>query len=557
MYLFTHAVARAITCDRCKLRTSNLLKNRRRGKVPFFRFPSDKVFDAILKNHQRLFMECRPDGVAADSSVLGIETDPCNRGVALLPIPSSGPRRGRLVNQPTELLGNSVGVSGYIGGVIGLTESLQRIGVAKVFNPFGSHDYLRHVQDTMRGFWHKYSEEHGEKANGGSVTIYNISKHLLNDANPRSDEDRHALISCLSPGKVRVLLTTMAAVMCNAGGTIFKHPLSHLNVVENLDELTEVGVTMTGVAKGYPGTIFHVDDETAARCNPFDTACSIPVEKVHVQIAISGRYPLIYLNRRNLEKTKDDDLFTQALSPEARPSDNVCVIHPGNAYHGGAAQDEEESIMLSITIANPRMKKLGTATYSEIGDFSCQTLEVIAEDQVDLWRRWQQYSVPGLRCAKCKASGLNFMMSVSRGGGVLCSGCMKATHHLEVRQSLIPGAGKGLFWCGDKPIPQDAQLPGQYHGLFVRKTVDSVGLENVAVDINMDYVMELSLPGLGKGHVDSFRTMGGCVYRYINDGASTGSVNFKVSDGGELFCVNPVPRDGEILISYGASYWEK
>jgi len=133
----------------------------------------------------------------------------------------------------------------------------------------------------------------------------------------------------------------------------------------------------------------------------------------------------------------------------------------------------------------------------------------------------------------------------------LCAAHLRSLHGLEVRESRIPGAGKGLFYVGKTPLPAGHRLT-EYSAPRVSSTPDPTS----------DYVLEVSA-GRYLDSRDPLNAAG----RYINDRRGTGlRANTRFTRGARIYRRNgryyvpifttaTVQPGAELLIRYGRTYF--
>ena len=121
---------------------------------------------------------------------------------------------------------------------------------------------------------------------------------------------------------------------------------------------------------------------------------------------------------------------------------------------------------------------------------------------------------------------------------------------LVVKNSTIPGAGKGLFT--KKPIPKGTLIIEYIGKASTWKDVDHDGGNNGYIYyLNRNFVLD------AQNHKKALA-------RYANDAKGIGRVkgvsnnSHYVSEGNRVFIesLKDIPANSEILVSYGPEYWE-
>ena len=120
---------------------------------------------------------------------------------------------------------------------------------------------------------------------------------------------------------------------------------------------------------------------------------------------------------------------------------------------------------------------------------------------------------------------------------------------LEVKESKIPGAGKGLFT--KKPIPKGTKIV-EYRGRITTwKEVENDDNNFYIFFVNEDHVID------GSKHKKSLA-------RYINDAKGLQKIK-GLSNNAEFVCeglqvfvvaTKGIAADAEIFVGYGKEYWE-
>lgn len=117
--------------------------------------------------------------------------------------------------------------------------------------------------------------------------------------------------------------------------------------------------------------------------------------------------------------------------------------------------------------------------------------------------------------------------------------------NVEVRDSMIPGAGKGAFWVGEEPLQ-----PNKTIGVF-----------------DGEYLTEMEFfAKYGDSLADKvFRTRDGTFIDgsqskhwsvFVNDGRADGVNNLRTNKDGRIITKNKITKNQEILMSYGSFPWD-
>lgn len=123
-------------------------------------------------------------------------------------------------------------------------------------------------------------------------------------------------------------------------------------------------------------------------------------------------------------------------------------------------------------------------------------------------------------------------------------------HLVEIKQSLLPGAGKGLF--AKEPIPRGSRIVEYKGRITTWKEVD----DN---DGNNGYIYYVK-----RNHVIDASRHTGSLARYANDARGLSRVkgvtnnSEYVEDGLRVYieAKKDIPAGAEILVEYGKEYWD-
>ena len=127
---------------------------------------------------------------------------------------------------------------------------------------------------------------------------------------------------------------------------------------------------------------------------------------------------------------------------------------------------------------------------------------------------------------------------------------LKSIDKLQVKNSTVPNAGKGLFYVGKKKFPKGKKIVD-----YSAKTITN--RENP----NSDYVLKV-----GDGRYLDSKDTSNYVGRYINDGRGNNNVRF--TKGSKIFTKNNrkvipiystkvIKPNTELKLNYGRTYWNK
>ena len=120
---------------------------------------------------------------------------------------------------------------------------------------------------------------------------------------------------------------------------------------------------------------------------------------------------------------------------------------------------------------------------------------------------------------------------------------------VEVKKSLLPNAGKGLF--AKKKIKR-----GEFIAWYTGVYVDAGSVDNDYYD--SDYIWGITNSGL---YIDAADPKS-CLGRYINDSLSLGLSNCKLKSyentySAGIVATKAIPKGAEVYATYGPVYWNE
>jgi hypothetical protein len=127
-----------------------------------------------------------------------------------------------------------------------------------------------------------------------------------------------------------------------------------------------------------------------------------------------------------------------------------------------------------------------------------------------------------------------------------------AREFLEIKDSTIPGAGRGLF-------PRKRLEEGTSLGFYSGKMLSKREHENMRLS-DSSYVVTLHWKRKVRGkrqHIIVDGNVSGNMLSIINDGPHSGhAANVEMDDGGVLYTTRVVEEGEELFWNYGNNYWE-
>jgi hypothetical protein len=109
--------------------------------------------------------------------------------------------------------------------------------------------------------------------------------------------------------------------------------------------------------------------------------------------------------------------------------------------------------------------------------------------------------------------------------------------HMEVRPSGIPGAGKGVFWMGDKPLPAGRRI-AVYTGEVLRE-------EPRDTTYTFQQGPRTFIVATKAHHNWT---------KFVNDNFDSNNAEFTTD--GRIRTKRPIQPGEEVFIEYGSEYWD-
>jgi hypothetical protein len=119
--------------------------------------------------------------------------------------------------------------------------------------------------------------------------------------------------------------------------------------------------------------------------------------------------------------------------------------------------------------------------------------------------------------------------------------------NIEIRDSLLPGAGKGAFWVGEEPLQ-----PNKAIGVFDGEYIDEEEFRERYGHALAPKVFRTSAGTFIDGSKSKHWTV------FVNDGRCDTFNNLRSNRDGRIITRNKVTKNTELLMSYSESFpWDK